>query len=555
MEILLAYKSHMGGRKDPYTSLLSVGLGYINALLRREGYCSRIANLSQYSWQETARFMAAEQPAILGISQFTHNRFESLRVARLAKEANPACFVVFGGPHATHRFQELLSQNPSVDAVVLGEGEETFCELVKHLAHQGGRDLQKVSGLALRSGGAIVKTPPRPPLADLDALPLPASCFDDAIGVDTHRQLEFIISSRGCPASCSFCSSPRFWGRTLRFRSPRSIVDEMRFIRDHYGLIYFSIRDDTFTADRERVLEFCRLLLREKVYVLWNCQSRVNAVDEEVLFWMKRAGCECVQFGVESGSSRVLKALAKGTSPEQVKRAARAARRVGLHLSVYLITGVPGETEDDLEETLALLDAIKAHDGQVSPLAYYPGTLLFENGARSGAVPGDLFETDRREALYVHSGPFVTRSTKALLARLEGVAEKSRFTPADFPAQKKALGYCHATNVMAGEANESLGEWRKAENEYREITDREPDNPWGWLMIGEMYARTGNVSKARHAFEKLASLVPAHAPAYAYLGDICRLVGDRRSASRYYQQALNLDPFEKIAREGLRELG
>ena len=185
----------------------------------------------------------------------------------------------------------------------------------------------------------------------MDSLPLPAASFENAIGVDVRRQLEFIITSRGCPASCSFCSSPRFWGKTLRFRSPRAIIDEIRYIRDKYGLIYFSIRDDTFTSDRKRVVEFCRLLLQEKIYILWNCQSRVNAVDEEILCWMKRAGCECVQFGVESGSKRVLMSLGKGITPEQVKRAALATRRVGIHFSIYLITGVPGETEEDLKET------------------------------------------------------------------------------------------------------------------------------------------------------------------------------------------------------------
>jgi anaerobic magnesium-protoporphyrin IX monomethyl ester cyclase len=554
MEILLTYKSHGKGSRDPYTALLPVGLGSLNALLRKEGHRSRIANLSSFSWQEIGRLLADETPALLGVSQFTHNRFESLRLARMAKEANPECFVVLGGPHATHRFREILSQNNAVDAVVLGEGEETFCELVRGLI-QGRRDLRGVRGIAFRSGGDIVSTPPRPPMEDLDALPLAAACFDDALGVDIHRQLEFIITSRGCPASCSFCSSPKFWGKGIRFRSPRSIVDEIRYIRDRYGLIYFSIRDDTFTADRERVLEFCRLLLREKVYILWNCQSRVNVVDEEIISWMKRAGCECIQLGVESGSPRVLKALGKGITPEQVKRAAQTARRAGIQLSVYLIAGVPDESEDDLKQTLSLLDAIKAHDGQISPLAYYPGTRLYETGVSSGAVAGDLFEADRRDALYARSDPFVAYATETLLARLESVAQTSSFSEAEFFAQKKALGYCHATNIMAGEMYEDGEEWRKAEAEYREITLREPENPWGWLMLGELFARMGKVTPARQAFESLARCLPTHAPAFSYLGELSRLAGDYRSANKLYRQALSLDPWEETARTAVKLVG
>lgn len=555
MQILLAYKAHAGGAKDPFASLLPVGLGSLNAFLRKEGYRSRLANFSRYTWREIAGLIAASPPAILGISQFTHNRFDSLRLARLTKEINPSCFVVLGGPHATHRFREVLSQNDSIDAVVLGEGEETFCELVGCLKRKGGDEPDSVRGIAYRHAGSLVVTPPREPLADLDALPFSAACFDDAIGVDIHRQLEYLITSRGCPASCRFCSSPRFWGKTLHFRSPKSIVDEIKFIRDRYGLIYFSIRDDTFTADRKRVLDFCRLLLQEKVYILWNCQSRVNAVDEEILFWMKRAGCECIQFGVESGSSKVLRTLGKSITPEQIRKAAECTRRAGIHLSLYLITGIPGETEEDVQETLVLLDTLKASDGQVSPLAYYPGTALFEQGVNSGAVGPDLFESDKREAFFARSDPLVESSTKALLARLARVAERTRFSRADYLAQKKALGYCHATNIMAGETFESESKWRMAEAEYHEIIIREPENPWGWLMLGELYAREGNAMHARQAFYKVLQAVPAHAPAFSCLGELSRLEGDYTTARELYGQAITIDPFEATAREGIERIG
>ena len=510
MRILLTYKAHAAGADDPYTSLLPVGLGYINALLRSEGFNSRIANMSKASWKEAERLLAAQRPDILGVSQFTHNRSESLRLAVLAKKLNPDCFVVFGGPHSTHRAVELLSRNSAVNAVIIGEGEKTFLDLAGNLTAKVG-SLDKIRGIAYRRGNEVILTPPRTPLKQLDTLPVPAEFYDDAIGVDLQRQLEFIITSRGCPAACRFCASPRFWGKTLRFRSPRSIVHEIRYIRDRYGLIYFSIRDDTFTADRERVMEFCRMLMEEKVYILWNCQSRVNAVDEEMLLWMKRAGCECVQFGVESGSRQILRELGKHITVEQVKAAASATRRVGINLSVYLITGVPGETEDDLLATLRLIEEIKPSDGQVSPLAYYPGTALFEKGVASGAVGAELFETQKSAAFYARDDPFVARSTKSLLSTLHKVAGKSRFTEQQFYAQKKLLGYCHATNVMAGEFYENTSRWHQAEAEYSEIVEREPANPWGWLMLGELYSRIGQFDRAQSNYDQLHRLVPAHA--------------------------------------------
>ena len=554
MEILLAYKAHARGAHDPYTSLLPVGLGYMNAVLRKEGHHSRIANFSKYDWDGVARIIAAKPPALLGVSQFTHNRFDSIKLAGLAKNISPSCFVVLGGPHATHRYHEILSRNETVDAVVMGEGEETLSELAGILAQKGVDALDSIRGLAFKRAGSVVANPSREPLADLDGLPFPAAFIEDAIGLESHRQLEFLITSRGCPAVCNFCSSPKFWGRSLRFRSPRSIVDEIRFIRDRFGLIYFSIRDDTFTADRERVLAFCRLLLLEKIHILWNCQSRVNAVDEEVVFWMKKAGCECVQLGVESGSLKILRTLGKTITREQILKAAESTRRAGIHLSLYLMTGVPGETGEDITDTLSLLESVKADDGQVSPLVYYPGTRLFDEAVKSGMVGGDLFESDTREALYVRSDRFVQKSTQTILKSVERIARRSRFTRADFHAQKKLLGYCHGTNIMAGEFHESRGELREAEGEYREILDREPENPWGWLMIGELYAKVGDTAGARQAFEMLSSLVPAHAPAYSYLGELCLIAGDRSAALRFYRQAISLDPFELTAREGITQI-
>ena len=554
MRILLTYKTTGRSAADPYTSLLPVGLGSICALLRREGMDARLANFSPFSWEKTESLLAEERPDLVGISQFTHNRFAALRLAELAKRLNPRCYVVLGGPHATHRSQELLDGFPNVDAVVLGEGEETFLELARHLQGDGDRDLSVIRGLALRHRGEIVVTPPRPPFADLDVLPSAVSCYDDAIGVDRQRQLEFIITSRGCPASCRFCSSPLFWGHALRFRSPRAIVDELRAIRDRYGLLYFSLRDDTFTADRRRVLEFCRLLVEERLYIVWNCQSRVTSVDGEMLGWMKRAGCECVQYGVESGSERILKSLGKRITLSQIHQAAEATRRAGLHFSIYLITGVPGETTEDLQATLRLIDDIKPHDGQVSPLACYPGTGLFADMLASSEGRADMFERDRREAFYLRDDPFVPLSTRKLLDRLTRSADRNRFRPADFAAQKRLLGFCYGTNLMAGELYEAEGDTLRAEVEYREITERQPANPWGWLAMGELHGEGGDADEAEKAFLRVLELVPPHVPALVALGDLSSLRGDRQRGEEWYRRALSIIPGEESAMAGLKRL-
>lgn len=553
MRILLVSRSHPEGARDPFTSLMPTGLGYLNAILRENGFLSRLANLSGVSWREVEALLRRERPSLLGISIFTHNRFESLQLATLAKRVNPSCVTVLGGPHGTHAFSSILESHPEVDAVVLGEGEETFLELARAVA-RGDRNYDGIFGLAFRRGGEIHSSR-RPPVTDLDALPAPVLHMDNAWGCNIPRQLEFIITSRGCPAACRFCSSPRFWGKGLRFRSPRAMVDEIRAIRDRYGLIYFSLRDDTFTARKDRVIDFCRLLLEEKVHILWNCQSRVNAVDEEMLLWMRRAGCECVQYGVESGAERILAYLGKRITPEQVHRAAKSTRRAGINLSIYLITGVPGETDEDLEATLKLVNEILPHDGHVAPLAYYPGTALFEEAVREGRVDADLFERERTEACYVRSDPFVRRSAETLLRALYRVGKKARFGPADFAAQRRLLGFCHGTNLAEGEWFEGEGNFGQAESLYREIVERQPENPWGWLALGGLHGSKGRVGLAEKAFGRVLSLVPAHVPALLALGDLRLEAGDRAGAKKRYEEAKRLNPLDPDVGERLLELG
>ena len=549
MKVLLAYKSHPEGADDPFTSLLPTGLLSLQAVLSKAGHEVTLANLSGFSWHRVRQILMRIRPEVVGISQFTHNRVGSLQLASLARELDPGCFVLLGGPHATHAWHELLSGNPALDAVVLGEGEATLAELLE--ARQVGKSLAGVAGIAYREGARCLKSAPRTAIGDLDLLPMPAAESPKSIGVDYRRQLEFIITSRGCPASCLFCSSPLFWGKGVRFRSPRSVVEEIRLLKERYGLIYFSFRDDTFTANRNRVLEICRLLEEQRLHILWNCQSRVTAVDEEMLAAMKRAGCECIQFGVESGSPAMLKALGKRILPADVERAAAAVRRVGINLSVFLITGIPGEGEADLQQTVGLIGRIRPQDGQVSPLVYYPGTQLFAKAVREQAVPSDLFDQQRGEGFLVRKDPFVERARLSMMKAMGKAAKKACFSRQEFDRQRVLLGYSFVTEMLSAEILEQRGEWEGALALYRGMVGAEPENPWGFLLLGGMLARLGEFSAARAAYLKVLKLVPRHLPALVALGEIALAAGDKEYARTYFKQALQFEPKDKAAQEGL----
>lgn len=505
MTILLAYISGETNRDNPYISLLPSGLCYLHSTLKVAGFDSQLANFSGWSESEIARQLKQINPDIIAISQWTHNRHASVDLAHAARNLNPYCTVIMGGGHASFQKHELLCPGSPVDMVIVGEGEQALLELVRML--KAGRNWDMVPGIAFNRADTVVTTAPRKLVEDLDAIPFAAQFLDYSIGVDHELQAEFIVTARGCPAACTFCSSPGFWQRCVRFRSPENILDEIVFIQKHYGLIYFSFRDDTFTADRARTIAFCRLLIERRVHIIWNCQSRVNFLDEELLLWMKRAGCEGVQLGVESGSPGILKILGKNITATQVECAAAAVRKVGINLSVYMISDVPGETASDREASIALIRRIRPDDGYVSPLVFYPGTRLFADAVANGRVAENIFHINRQPAVYAAGRP--SRSSMKLLQALSG---QNAMSGRELKRQKRMLGYCHVTNVMAGDFFRQLGNYAAAEKEYREIIRLEPDNPWGWFLLGELLSEQGQRRGAVECFQKVLDRVPCHSP-------------------------------------------
>jgi radical SAM superfamily enzyme YgiQ (UPF0313 family) len=506
MTILLAYSS---GTKLPdasttFTDLLPIGLCSLHAVLRSAGIRSHLANLSGMDETQIIELFRRLSPDIFGFSQWTHNRHITLQLSRLAKQLYPQSLVIAGGGHATHQAESLLAAHPELDLIVAGEGETTLIDLIE--ARKSQRPFTDIPGLVLRQGQELIRTAARSRIKELDSLPYPSRYLHEATGVDLELQPQFISTSRGCPSACSFCASPSFWGRSVRTRSPASVVDEFLFLKNQLGMLYLSLRDDTFTADRRRTIELCRLLLERKAGMFWNCQTRVETVDEEVLSWMKRAGCECVQLGVESGSPRILQQLGKRITPDQVKAACDAVHRAGLQLSVYLIAGVPGETDQDRQATQLLLQQIRPHDLQVAPLAYYPGTSLFSDALRHHTVDPDLFVHERHDALLAL--PDGNQRAARLLRSGDGLAP--RLTMHAIKQQKARLGYCAVTCLQAGDYHLQRGDWQRAEQEYREITKHDPEHPWGWLLLAELYDQLGQRQQARSCYRKVVRLVPHH---------------------------------------------
>ncbi len=503
---LLAYSAPRSGFGDEWMTFLPIGLGYLQAMLKSRDLPCRVANLSGKSRKEVLAYFRAQAPQVVGISMFTFNRKRSYELLAWAREACPDAVLLAGGPHPTHLTDEVFEDCPALDAIVKGEGEPILLGIAERLKTAPGSDLWKrTPGLILREGPTL----PQAPLEDLDAIGIPAEHLE-ADFLNDVGQLAYLSTSRGCPATCNFCNTPEFWGTSIRFRSAPSVLREMARLRETRGLTYFSFRDDTFTANRGRVLELMEGIQQSGLHPLWNCQSRVNLVDEDRLVAMKRAGCEFMQFGVEHGSERVLALLDKGTNMRHVRNALALVRKVGMNLGIYLITGIPGETWEDVEQTAALIRDTRPQDCQISPLALYPGTRMFDQYRAEGRIRKDFYRASGDAEIFARVDAHTEKALRHLDQAAQRAKAKSRFSPAEFAEQKRWLGFCAVTNLLCGEAAEEEARWTEAEAEYAEIVALEPGNPWGFLKRALLRDKLGRLEEARADLGEVLDLAPGN---------------------------------------------
>ncbi|MGE5553357.1 MAG: B12-binding domain-containing radical SAM protein [Betaproteobacteria bacterium] len=361
-------------------------LGYMAAVLRQYGHNVEIADLhvQRLTPEDYAReYLKAGVPYdMVGISCTTVSYNQALRIAELTKLACQGVKITLGGPHVTFRAKEALERSRAVDYVVRGEGERTLLELVEALAH--GLSLENVLGLTYREGAAILENHDRPPLADLDTLPFPAR---DLL-VSSFYPNEGIVTSRGCPRRCIFCAAGAMSNYSYRIRSPRSIVEELRLLQ---GERVISFYDNTFSGHYETALQICEAIISAKLNISWTCELRVDRATPELFAKLRAAGCRGVQFGVESGSDEVLRAIKKGITVSQVRSAVEMAMAQDLKVVCSFTLGHPLDTPETIDATFSLMKELKRIGATVSSalLVPYPGTDLCERSNELGITIHD----------------------------------------------------------------------------------------------------------------------------------------------------------------------
>jgi radical SAM superfamily enzyme YgiQ (UPF0313 family) len=360
-----------------------LGVAYLAAVLQQESYRVDIVdmNLCSSTRRYLRRFLEVRRPRVVGISSLTESYPNAVRIAVMVKEISQQTPVVIGGPHVTFGPEEAL-RTGAFDFVVCGEGERTLAELAGHLLREE-KSLEQIPGLCWREGAEFRRSSPRSISQNLDELPSPARHL---LRLDEYPNAGAVITGRGCPNHCIFCTAGAMFGGTYRRRSPGQVIGEIDRLSGT-GVRSLMFLDDTLTADLERLDRILFLLERRRIGLPWICESRVDVEDPGFFEKMARAGCTGVQFGVESGSPEVLARLGKGIQLEQVVRAVGAAHRAGIHPVCSLMIGLPDDTEETVLQTIEFaVDLQREFYAQagISIATPFPGTYLFRHARKLG---------------------------------------------------------------------------------------------------------------------------------------------------------------------------
>jgi anaerobic magnesium-protoporphyrin IX monomethyl ester cyclase len=390
------------------TPYFPLGLLYLASSAREAGYSTNIFDAMFEDGDDSfAAALERERPQVVGISVLATVRAAALRLAEMAH--HQGAIVVVGGADPTGRPESYLLHEADgsqpVDVVVVGEGEQTLLELLPVLLEGGPLDgrLDQINGLAYRNGnGQVQRTANRKHCSDLDSLPLPAR---DLLDLEKYRKAWrerhgffslSIIATRGCPYGCKWCQKSVF-GRSFRPRSPEAVAGEMQLIKEQYDPDQLRIVDDVMGIDRAWVRKWHDAVLARDAVVPFECLSRVDLMDEEMVRLLREGGCVRIAFGAESGSQQVLDAMNKGTRVEQILAAAELCRSNGMETYLYIMLGYPGEAWEDILKTVDLLKAARP-DQFSSTIAYpLPGTEFFEEvGHRLLDIPDWDYTAENR---------------------------------------------------------------------------------------------------------------------------------------------------------------
>ncbi|MBN1593967.1 MAG: radical SAM protein [Candidatus Coatesbacteria bacterium] len=359
------------------------------AILRQAGAecCVRDYPAARGDWDRLKADLTEIQPDILIVNVTGPTLFEDLKACELSKSLRPEIVTVAKGGYLFIHDELVLERFPALDIVYRGEVEFRISALLDGSYFE-------TDGYTFRSNGTVERKRDADYLDDLDSLPYPArDLIDNGLyrSPDTKKPLTVIQTARGCPSNCIYCLVPRVSGKRLRSRSPDSIIGEIEDCVLKHGIREFYFNADTFTLNRDWVVDVCRGIIERGLDIRWGCNGRVDTLDEVRLEWMKRAGCHIISLGIESGDQSMLDIMQKGTTLDECRRAVALCKRFGVAAYMFFIVGLPWETAETVKKSIDFAIELDGDFAEFILARCFPGTILYENCKELGI----LAENDR----------------------------------------------------------------------------------------------------------------------------------------------------------------
>jgi len=404
-------KERYGNLSGAANTLPSLGILYLAAVLRKEGYSVSVIEASSLglSLKELIKEIIPQKPKYIGISATTLSIFNASVLAGEIKKTDNRIKTIVGGPHITAVPEETLNLFSSFDIGVIGEGEETLKELIYAL--EKGGNLSGVNGITFRDGQNILKTPRRTFLNELDRLPFPAwdllKDFPKKYYPPPFRfrtlPAAYIVTSRGCPYKCIFCDRSVF-GNKCRAHSAKYILELMEYLYNRFGIREVLIEDDTFVTFKKRLIEVCEGLINRGTRISWSCLARADAVTPEILSLMKKAGCWSISYGIETGDPDVMRFIEKNITLDKIEQAVKWTKEAGMLSKGFFILGHPIDDHKTIKKTIDFALNIPLDDISVSMMTPFPGSKLHKIASQYGDFENNWRKMNELDVVFIPKG-------------------------------------------------------------------------------------------------------------------------------------------------------
>lgn len=385
--------------KGYVSTQIPINLAYIASSLEEEGANAKLVDfcIDRFVKEKFLLLLDSFKPRMVGFTSMTPSVYAVRDISKIIKDHDKTILTVLGGIHVSALPKRTLEELPCIDIGVVGEGEETIKEIYRLMLSN--KPIHGVCGTVCRIGRKIKVNPRRALIKDLDSISFPARHLLKVEKYNKshvsrgfsrkHLRIMEIITSRGCPNQCIFCAGHINYGRSLRFRSYENIASEVESLIKNYKINHVSIEDDTFTINRKLAIRLCYYF--KKKGITWNCNSRVNTVDLELLKLMKKSGCRKVSFGVESGSPAILRLIKKNITLEQVRNAFRWAKKAGIRYieGTFILGSHIDETLEDIEKTKRMIFELMPDFLMLSIMCPFPGTEIYSMMNEKGLLDED----------------------------------------------------------------------------------------------------------------------------------------------------------------------